>query len=94
LLENPGIELNNQEAMDILLLAGAKSSPDSNIVSLTDKISRTAVEKSPIFFSLQSQILNQQIFDYLPSPPPPFPNTSIYAKLSLGQITNLLSVSC
>ncbi len=55
LLENPGIELNNQEARDILLLAGAKSSPDSNIVSLPDKISRTAVEKSPIFFSLQSK---------------------------------------
>jgi len=34
-----------------------------------------------------------KIFDYLPSPPAPFPNTSICAKLSLGHLTNLLSVS-
>jgi len=29
-LENPGIEMYNQEARDILLFAGTKSSPDSN----------------------------------------------------------------
>ncbi|MCJ7717210.1 MAG: trimethylamine methyltransferase family protein, partial [Anaerolineales bacterium] len=52
LLENPGIELHNQEARELLQSAGAKSSPGSNVISIPEEISRTALEYCPKSFSL------------------------------------------
>ncbi len=52
LLEDPGIELHNQEAIELLLSAGAKADPDSHIVRIPERVARKALKSCPKTFSL------------------------------------------
>ena len=52
LLENPGIELHNQDGMELLLAAGAEADLDSQFVRITEIIARDALESCPNSFAL------------------------------------------
>jgi len=52
LLENPGIELHNQDGKELLLTAGAEADFGSQIVRIPEKIARSALESCPNSFAL------------------------------------------
>ncbi len=52
LLENPGIELHNQDGKELLLAAGAEADLDSQVIRIPEKIARSALESCPNSFSL------------------------------------------
>ena len=54
LLENPGIELHNQEGRELLLAAGAEADLDSLIVRIPEKIARDALDSCPNSFALHN----------------------------------------
>ncbi len=52
LLENPGIELHNQDGMELLLAAGAEAELESQVIRIPEKIARSALESCPNSFAL------------------------------------------
>ncbi|MCK4800420.1 MAG: hypothetical protein KAS84_00395 [Anaerolineales bacterium] len=47
LLEDPGIELHNQEALELLLSAGAKADSNSHIVRIPERVAPDDHQCSP-----------------------------------------------
>ncbi len=62
LLEDPGIEVHNDDALELLSAAGARVNPETRIVNIPRSLAERALESAPSTFSLYDLDGNPAVF--------------------------------